>query len=86
MTRRLSAVAVAFYDPAGEYVPPDSRSLVPSNSPYPSNGVVISGTYVYKGIKNANAAEAVCVVPESEHAICTAVLNQFLAEEAKDLS
>jgi len=85
-TRRLSAVAVAFYDPAGEYVPADSGSLVPSNSRYPSNGVVIYGTYVYHGFKNTTAMAAVCVLPESEHGVCTAVLNQFVAVEAKSLS
>lgn len=84
---RLSAVAVAYYDPAGEYVPPNSGSLVPSNSRYPTNGVVAYGTYVYKGrYTNTTAAAAVCVLPGSAHAECTSVLNEFLAVEAKNLS
>ena len=84
--RRLSAETVAFYDPPGEYVPSASDELVPSNSPYPTNGVVVYGNYKYKGATNPMAMGAVCVLPVTEHALCTAVLDEFLATEARVFS
>jgi hypothetical protein len=83
---RLSAETVAFYDPPGEYVPSASDELVPSNSPYPANGVVVYGNYKYKGATNPMAMGTVCVLPVTEHAMCTAVLDEFLATEARAFS
>jgi len=77
---------VAFYDPPSEYVPSTSDELVPSNSPYPTNGVVVYGKYKCKGTTNPMAMGAVCVLPVSEHAMCTAVLDEFLATEARAVS
>ena len=82
--RRVSTDAVAFSDPAGEYVSPKANSLVPSNSPYPTNGVVVYETYLYKGrYANSTAMEALCVLPAAEHAVCTVVLNEFLATQVR---
>ena len=81
---RLSGDAVAFSDPSGEYVSPHTESLVPTHSPYPSNGVVIYGTYLYDGrYHDSTAMEAVCVLPGSEHTTCSAVLNEFLATQVR---
>lgn len=82
MVRRLTPYAVAIYDPPGEGVPPDSGGLVPSHSPYPTNGVVVYGAYVWKHYHESVAMEAVCVLPASEHATCTTVLNEFLFSQA----
>jgi hypothetical protein len=82
--RRLSAEAVAFSDPAGEYVSARSESLVPSDSPYPTNGVVGYGSYLFRNrFRDWTAMEAVCVLPASEHAACTDILNEFLATQVK---
>lgn len=87
MIHRLSSIAVAFSDPPGEYVPPHSGSMVPSNSPYPTNGIVVYDSYLYKGrYPNTSGMEAVCVLPANEHAICTAVLDEFLATQVRDIT
>lgn len=84
VVRRLSAEAVAFSDPAEEYVPARSESLVPSDSPYPTNGVVVYGTYLFRNrYRDSTAMEAVCVLPASEHAVCTDVLNELLATQVR---
>lgn len=79
--RRLSTDVVAIYDPAGEDVPSSSGGLVPSDSTYPTNGVVVYATYRYRGYTDTTAMEAVCVLPTSQHAVCTAVLNEFLTTQ-----
>jgi hypothetical protein len=79
--RRLSTDVVAIYDPAGEDVPSTSGGLVPSDSAYPTNGVVVYATYRYHGYTDTTAMEAVCVLPASQHAVCTAVLNEFLTTQ-----
>jgi hypothetical protein len=81
--RRLSPDAVAFSDPAGEYAPSQAESLVPSNGPYPTNGVVVYETYRYRGYLDSTAMAAACVLPASQHAVCTVVLNEFLATQVK---
>jgi len=81
--RRLSPDAVAFSDPAGEYVSSQAGSLVPSNSPYPTNGVIVYETYRYRGNPNTTAMGAACVLPASQHAVCTVVLDEFLATQVK---
>ncbi len=86
IVRRLSADAVAFADPAGEYVSPHADSLVPSNSPYPANGVVVYDIYRYRGYRDSTTMGAVCVLPASEHAVCTAVLNEFLATQVRNFT
>lgn len=81
VTTRLSAKVVAFSDPAGEYVPSGPyglKSLVPFNSPFPTNGVVAYPLY-----REETAIAAVCVLPPSDHAICTDVLNEFLATQVR---
>lgn len=69
-----------------KYVPSSSDELVPSNSPYPANGVVVYGNYKYKGATSPMAMGVVCVLPVSEHGMCTAVLDEFLATEARAFS
>ena len=76
--RRLNTDVVAIYDPAGEDVPSSSGGLVPSDSPYPTNGVVVYAKYRYHGYTDTTAMESVCVLPTSEHATCNAVLDVFL--------
>ena len=84
VVHRLSSHTVAFSDPPGEYVPPASQSLVPSDSRYPTNGVVVYASYLYRGrYPNSTAMEAVCVLPASDHGTCTAVLNEFLTTQVK---
>jgi hypothetical protein len=97
VTHQLSAYAVAFADPAGETVSmcpgpgerPTPCGIVPSDSPYPTNGVVIYWPYgssqAGKVAANNFAADAVCVLPASEHATCTVILNEFLATQMKRL-
>jgi hypothetical protein len=84
VVRRLNAYTVEFWDPAGEHAPFSERnSLVPSTTLYAVNGVVVYGTYPYKKYRPDVSFGAVCVLPASEHAACTAILNQFLASENK---
>jgi hypothetical protein len=83
VTHRVSADAVLFSDPAGEYVSPRSEGLVPSDSPYPTKGVVVYDTYTYKGYHDSTAMEAVCVLPANEQDICTVVLDEFLATQVR---
>jgi hypothetical protein len=74
---------VAFSDPPGEYVPTQSESLVPSNSPDSTDGVAIYGAYTYNKYRYHVALGAVCVLPSLKHALCTAVLDQFLASQTQ---
>ena len=85
---RLGADAVAFSDPPGEYVPTLDRALVPNDSPYPTNGVVLFYSVLSYVVQNGQrhrdgsywtALDAVCVLPASERHICTEVLNEFVA-------
>jgi serine/threonine protein kinase len=65
---RSGSDVVEFEDPAGV-----TGDGTPSGGSYPANGVMIwnqSGQY---------SALATCTLPEAEHAVCTAVLNNFLA-------
>jgi hypothetical protein len=63
---------VEFEDPPGVV-----GNFSASGGPYPANGVVVwypsttSGNYPYE-------ADAECTLPASEHASCTAILNDFL--------
>ena len=84
---RISADAVAIYDPPGEEVP-KSDDLVPENSAFPTNGVVMfyrAPTYEMKdGHRRFDgeywtAMDSICVLPASQHRTCTALLNEFLA-------
>ena len=88
---RLSSDAVAFSDPAGEAVP-KADDLVPNNSPYPTNGVVLyyklPSYQVTNGVRRFTgdywtARGAVCALPPDKHQICTAVLNEFLASRGE---
>jgi hypothetical protein len=75
---RLSKTAVAFEDP-----PRVKGTGNPSGGPLPANGVV-----VYKARPGRSAAgtpdttgflfEETCVLPASEHTLCTALLNDSL--------
>jgi hypothetical protein len=60
-----NATTAFFEDPIGVSGVGD-----PSGGPYPANGVV-----TYNG---TSATEATCTLPESDHALCTVVLNDFL--------
>jgi hypothetical protein len=73
---RLNADAVAFSDPAGEEVP-KSDYLIPNDSPWPINGVVL-----YYDVNDGDggiASDAVCILPATEHHTCTEVLDEFVA-------
>ena len=59
-----NATTAFFEDPPGIKGTGD-----PSGGPYPANGVVIF---------NGSAYQATCTLPESDHALCTVVLNDFL--------
>jgi hypothetical protein len=87
VVRRLRADAVGFYDPPGESVPPRDGDMVPPNSLYPTNGVVIYATYSfrYKGQPETGsfAMAGVCVLPASEHSTCSGVLDDFVATQPK---
>jgi hypothetical protein len=89
---RLGADAVAFSDPPGEYVPALDRWLVPNDSPKPTNGIVlfyrVPSYIVQDGHRRRDgnywtALDAVCVLPASQHNICTEVLNEFLASHGR---
>jgi Domain of unknown function (DUF4850) len=49
----------------------------PSGGPYPANGVLIYNAPNGQG-GAVSAAKATCTLPESDHALCTVVLNDFL--------
>ena len=82
-THRLGPDAMAFYDPPNEHLPSYSAGLVPSGSPYPTNGVAVYYPANANARRNPLAMEAVCVLPASEHVVCTTVLNYFLATQVK---
>jgi Domain of unknown function (DUF4850) len=83
VVHHLSPWAVALSDPPGEAIPKNSGGLVPSDSLYPTNGVVVYGAYTWKQYHVAVAMEAVCVLPASKHSTCTAVLDEFLSAQAE---
>lgn len=62
---RQSASMVFFEDPPG--VSGDGN---PSGGPYPANGVLLY---------EPGVSGATCTMPEADHSLCTAVLNDFLA-------
>jgi hypothetical protein len=89
---RLGSDAVAFSDPPGEYVPTLDRALVPNDSPYPTNGVVLfyRVPLVHRPRRSQppwrlhwTALDAVCVLPASGHHVCTEVLNEFVATHGR---
>lgn len=66
----VSSTEAVFFDPAGVAGTGD-----PSGGPYPANGVVIlqgptSGA-------ESDTFTATCTLPEQDHALCTAILNDF---------
>ncbi len=66
----ISAVAHAFEDPAGV-----SGDGIPSGGANAANGVVL-----YQPRSNEPTAYiATCTLPDAQHDLCTAVLNQFAA-------
>jgi hypothetical protein len=67
---RVGTSAIAFEDPAHV-----SGTGNPSGGPYPSNGVVV---YNASKPQVPKAAQETCALPQSEHATCTAILNDFL--------
>jgi hypothetical protein len=62
---------VFFEDPPGVTGTGD-----PSGGSFPANGVVIFNGSSGRGL--GSAAQATCTLPESDHALCTVVLNDFL--------
>ncbi|MGP8059041.1 MAG: DUF4850 domain-containing protein [Acidimicrobiales bacterium] len=64
----ISDGVVGFYDPPGT-----AGDGNPSGGPYPANGVM---TY-QSGNDNGSWLDT-CTLPASDHALCTAVLNQFV--------
>jgi hypothetical protein len=84
VARRLNAYTIAISDPPGERVPAsEADGLLPSGAPYPTYGVIAYGTYPYEGHRPDVAFGAACVLPASEHQVCTTVLNEFLASEGE---
>jgi hypothetical protein len=66
---RLTARSVAFEDP-----PRVTGDGWPSGGPYPANGVVIARESKSQG---AGANKETCTLPQSEHALCAAILSDF---------
>jgi len=67
-THVYSANVIYFEDPPGV-----SGTGAPSGGPYPANGLM---TYYTQ----APSYEETCTLPDSEHSICTTILNQFLSQ------
>ena len=71
---RLSAHAITFDDPPGV-----TGTGHPSGGPYPASGVVM-----FNGVTTASrsvyprAAQETCTLPEAQHALCTAAMNDYL--------
>ncbi len=63
----------AFEDPPG--VAGDGN---PSGGAYPANGVII-----FNNTREASAYAETCTLPGSEHNLCTAVLNDYIARHAR---
>lgn len=72
---RLSGHAVAFEDPPGV-----QGTGNPSGGAMPANGVV---AYSYEGSSSARrqltVGDATCALPQRQHALCTAILDDFLS-------
>jgi hypothetical protein len=81
LVHRLNAYAVAFSDPPRSRLPPAALGLVPSNSPDPTSGVVVFGSYLFKNYRPEIAFGAACLLPASERTICNTILDDFLASE-----
>jgi hypothetical protein len=71
---RQNASTVFFEDPPG--VSGDGN---PSGGPYPANGVIRFSAAADKPPRGASASGATCTLPEADHALCTVILNDFLA-------
>lgn len=61
---------VDFEDPPGV-----SGDGSPSGGPYPANGVAV----LDNSPTPSSAYKETCTLPSSQHALCTAVLNSFIA-------
>ena len=58
-----------------------SGTGVPSGGPNPSNGVItFSGEEGGSGIDYPTSYLVTCELPESQHAICTTSLDEFLIQ------
>lgn len=66
---QISANTVGFEDPPGVAGAGD-----PSGGPYPANGVVMYSATVQPGTYLGT-----CTLPQSDHALCTSVLNYFVS-------
>lgn len=80
---RLSSETLRFFAPAGEHIRPNTSGLVPSGSPYSTYGVVVYATYRFRGTRETTTMEAVCVLPETKHPVCSELLDEFLATQVK---
>jgi len=69
-TSLTSTDIVGFEDPPGV-----AGNGSPSGGPYPANGVVIFG---HLPPTLYSPAKETCTLPSSEHALCTAILNDFI--------
>lgn len=72
---KLSAIAIAFEDPAGVH-----GTGQPSGGRNPANGVVI-----YSAGPPDQAFEETCTLPDSAHRECAAALNDFVARYTANL-
>jgi hypothetical protein len=68
-TAPVRSDAIAFEDPPGV-----AGNGSPSGGADPANGLVL---YDYTGLGHGSASTETCTLPASEHAVCTAVLNDF---------
>jgi hypothetical protein len=68
-----NATTTFFEDPPGV-----AGAGNPSGGSYPANGVLIFDQSMGNRTGLRPAAQATCTLPESDHALCTVVLNDFL--------
>jgi hypothetical protein len=74
LVRRVGAEVVDFTDPPG--VEGDGE---PSGGRYPANGVAVF--VLPPGHRYDGAAKETCTLPAAERAVCTAILDDFLAHD-----
>ncbi len=75
MVKRLNAYSVQFTDPPGGH--PSAGALVPPAGTYPTEGVVVYGSSLYRGQRDPVVEGATCVLPAAQRAACAEVLHTF---------
>ena len=79
VVHRRNSYTVGFSDPPRTRVPHASLGLVPSDSPDPTIGVIVFGSYRFKNYRPDIALRAVCVFSARERSICNTIFDDFLA-------